>query len=114
MSIIPQALNTDGLIVGLLTFIIIGIYHPLVIKGEYYFGVRIWIAFLIAGIAAAAASLCVADTTTSTILGVIAFSSLWSIKEVFDQRRRVSRGWFPQNPARANHSTTTIVQKTKH
>ena len=37
-----------------------------------------------------------------TILGVIAFSSFWSIKEVFDQRKRVEKGWFPENPKRKN------------
>ncbi|MDY6373903.1 MAG: DUF4491 family protein, partial [Bacteroidales bacterium] len=28
--------HIEGLVVGLLTFLIIGIYHPLVIKAEYY------------------------------------------------------------------------------
>ena len=38
-----------GLTIGLLTFLVIGICHPLVIKGEYYFGTRCWWVFLIAG-----------------------------------------------------------------
>ena len=50
-----------GLVVGLATFLIIGIFHPLVIKGEYYFGVRCWWAFLVLGIAGCAASLWVDD-----------------------------------------------------
>ena len=36
----------------------------------------------------------------STILGVVAFSSLWSILELFKQRKRVEKGWFPKNPNR--------------
>ena len=41
-----------GIVIGIATFLIIGIFHPLVTKGEYYFGVRIWWIFLLMGIAA--------------------------------------------------------------
>ena len=46
-----------GIVVGAATFLIIGVFHPFVIKGEYYFGVRCWWAFAVAGVAALAASL---------------------------------------------------------
>jgi hypothetical protein len=36
----------------------------------------------------------------SVILGVIAFSSFWSILELFQQKKRVEHGWFPKNPKR--------------
>ena len=45
-----QEYNLQGLLIGLATFLIIGLFHPLVIKGEYYFGVKCWWAFLLAGI----------------------------------------------------------------
>lgn len=32
--------NLLGLAIGLSTFLIIGLFHPIVIKGEYYFGTR--------------------------------------------------------------------------
>ena len=32
-------MNFTGLLVGLATFLIIGLFHPLVIKAEYYIGV---------------------------------------------------------------------------
>ena len=32
--------NLTGLVIGVATFLIIGLFHPFVIKGEYYFGVR--------------------------------------------------------------------------
>ena len=38
-------MNFTGLLVGLSTFIIIGLFHPLVIKAEYYIGVKSWIIF---------------------------------------------------------------------
>ena len=34
------------------------------------------------------------------VAGVFAFSSFWGILEVFDQRKRVLKGWFPKNPKR--------------
>lgn len=85
---------------GLFTFLIIGLFHPLVIKGYYYFGLRVRYAFLIMGIIAAVAAFMVEDNMWSTLLGVLAFSSFWSIKEIGEQRERVARGWFPANPKR--------------
>ncbi len=87
-----------GLVVGLATFLIIGIFHPLVIKGEYYFGTRCWWVFLIAGAVSLAAAVWVSDVLWSSLLGVWAFSMFWSIKELFEQEERVKRGWFPENP----------------
>ncbi len=89
-----------GLIVGAFTFTLIGVLHPIVIKTEYHFGVKAWRAFLLAGVAALAAALLVEDTVVSSMLGVTAFSSFWSIKELFAQRRRVQKNWFPKNPKR--------------
>lgn len=85
-----------GPAIGLGTFLIIGLFHPLVIKGEYYLGTRCWWIFLVAGIVSLGASVWVTDVVLSAMLGVVAFSSLWSIGEVFEQRRRVERGWFPR------------------
>ena len=71
--------NLTGIVIGIATFLIIGIFHPMVTKGEYYFGVKIlW----------------------STLLAVWGASSLWSIGELFEQRERVAKGWFPKNPKR--------------
>lgn len=72
----------------------------MVIKAEYYLGVGSWWLFLVGGIVGCAASLLVADTVISILLGVFAFSSFWSIGEIFEQRKRVEKGWFPANPKR--------------
>ena len=37
-----QEYNLTGIAIGLSTFLVIGLFHPLVIKGEYYFGTRCW------------------------------------------------------------------------
>lgn len=90
--------NFSGIIIGVATFLIIGLFHPLVIKAEYYIGVKSWWLFMLLGILSAMASLLVADLILSILLGVVAFSSFWSIGEVFQQRKRVKKGWFPANP----------------
>lgn len=89
-----------GITIGLITFLIIGLFHPLVIKGEYYLGVKCWWMFLVAALISGAASLMVDDVLLSSVLGVVSFSSFWSIKEIFEQRERVRKGWFPKNPRR--------------
>ena len=91
-------MNYVGILIGLVTFLVIGLFHPLVIKAEYYIGVKSWWLFLLLGVVASIASLLVANFVLSIILGVVAFSSLWSIGEVFEQRKRVEKGWFPKNP----------------
>ncbi|MBO5655576.1 MAG: DUF4491 family protein [Rikenellaceae bacterium] len=93
-------MNFEGLIAGVCTFLIIGLFHPIVIKAEYYWGVRCWWIFLLVGIGAAVTSLLIENLMISTLLGVFAFSSFWSIHELFEQRERVRKGWFPQNPKR--------------
>ena len=92
--------NFSGVAIGLATFIIIGVFHPLVIKAEYYWGVRSWWLFLLLGIVTGAVSLLVHNLIISILLGVVAFSSFWSIGEVFAQKKRVEKGWFPRNPKR--------------
>ena len=92
--------NLLGLVIGLGTFLIIGIFHPIVIKGEYYFGTRCWWAFLVLGIIFIALSIIVQSVLWSALLGVAGFSCLWSILEIFEQQERVRKGWFPRNPRR--------------
>lgn len=96
--------NLSGLIVGLLTFLMIGVFHPLVIKGEYYFGVKVWWAFLVGGIIGVVMSLCCEALVSSTLWGVFAFSCFWSILEVFEQRKRVEKGWFPKREKKEKNS----------
>ena len=93
-------MNYSGLIIAVITFLVIGLFHPLVIKGEYYFGTRCWWVFLLAGIGFIIASLLVSDDMLSPILGVVGCSCLWSILEIFEQKERVEKGLFPKNPKR--------------
>ena len=89
-----------GIIIGICTFLIIGLFHPIVVKAEYYWGTRCWWIFLLLGLAGIVLSLMVSSIILSTLAGVFAFSSFWTIKEVFEQEERVKKGWFPKNPRR--------------
>ena len=74
----------EGIIIGISTFLIIGLFHPVVVKAEYYWGTRCWWIFLILGIIGIAGSLLISDILISSMLGVFSFSSFWTIKEVFE------------------------------
>ena len=98
----PITINVyfSGLIIAVATFITIGIFHPIVIKTEYYFGTRPWWIFLLCGIGFIIASLFIANQIISPVLGVRGGSCLWSSLELCEQKKRVERGWFPKNPKR--------------
>ena len=92
--------HLQGLVIGICTFLIIGMFHPIVVKAEYCWSTRCWWLFLFLGIAGVISSLCIENVVISSLLGVFAFSSFWSIKEIFEQEKRVQKGWFPKNPKR--------------
>ncbi len=96
-------MSYEGLLLGAGAFLCIGIFHPLVIKAEYYLGVKSWWAFLAIGLIAAAGSLFVENLYLSIFLGIFAFSALWGIGEVIKQEQRVMKGWFPENPKRKDY-----------
>lgn len=93
-------MNYTGVLVGLATFLLIGLFHPLVIKAEYYMGKKSWWLFFILGVITLVFSLSVSNEYVSILLGVVSFSSFWSILEIFEQHKRVQKGWFPMNPKR--------------
>ncbi len=88
----------NGLIIGAATFLIIGLFHPIVIKAEYHFGVRCWWIFLITGLASIVASVLIPHPVISALCAVLGFTLLWSIKELFEQKKRVEKRWFPKKP----------------
>lgn len=95
-------MNISGLLVGIFTFLIIGIFHVVVIKSEYYFSKNIWPFFLIIGILLLILSLYTYNMALSSIISILGITFLWSIKELFEQEERVKKGWFPSNPKRKN------------
>ncbi|MDO5718091.1 MAG: DUF4491 family protein [Tissierellia bacterium] len=91
-------MNIYNLILGIFTFLIIGLFHPIVIKAEYYFGTKVWPVFAVLGIGFIIAAISIESLFIGGLLSVTGFSCLWSILELFDQEKRVEKGWFPANP----------------
>lgn len=89
-----------GVGIAICTFLTIGLFHPLVIKVEYESGTRYWWVFLVLGILSISSALFIANVFFSSLVGVIGASLLWSIGELFSQKKRVEKGWFPMNPKR--------------
>ena len=97
-----------GVIIAVCTFLIIGLCHPLVIKTEYYTGTRYWWLWLVGGIIFICAAFIIPNAfesekmgiVMSSIFGVFGASLLWGIGELFAQKKRVKKGWFPMNPKR--------------
>ncbi|MCF0213147.1 MAG: DUF4491 family protein [Muribaculaceae bacterium] len=88
----------QGIIIAVSTFLIIGLFHPVVIKTEYHFGTRPWWIFLLVGVGAIVGALFIENVLLSSLLGVFGASSLWTIGELFEQKKRVEKGWFPKKP----------------
>ncbi len=93
-------MNFTGIIIGGSVFLMIGIFHPIVIKAEYYFGTKCWPIFALVGLLTLIGSILISSTVWSVLLGSFAFSCFWSILELFEQKKRVEKGWFPKNPNR--------------
>jgi len=87
-----NSLNFFGVVLGFIMLLLIGFGHILIIKGEYYFGTKLWPLFLIFGLLSVIASIFVNSALFSGILGITGFIFLWSIYELFQQKERVRKG----------------------
>ena len=99
-QIIILTMYFTGIIIAISTFLIIGLFHPIVIKAEYYSGTRFWWLFLVVGLACIVGALFIENEILSSLIGVFGASALWGIGELFSQKQRVKKGWFPMNPKR--------------
>ena len=93
-------MNGQSILIGLCSFLLIGLFHPIVIKVEYHWGKRPWPVFFLCGMGFLLGALWIKPLTLAAILAIAGFSCLWSIKELFEQERRVQRGWFPKKPSK--------------
>ena len=64
-------MNFSGILIGVLTFFLIGLFHPIVIYAEYYFGSRCWPVFLLVGILCMILSVRMQEILWSVSLGVL-------------------------------------------
>ena len=99
-------MHLNGIIIAGVCFLAIGIFHPIVIKAEYYFSASCWPVFL-------AASMQVEHVVAASALGVLGCSCLWSILELKEQEKRVERGWFPENPKRKDKKQNAAIKPAR-
>lgn len=98
-------MNWQGILLGVVSFLIIGIWHPIVIKGEYHFGKEKCVpVFILVGLVCTAAALFIQNMVFSTAVALFGFSAFWGVKEVFEQENRVNKGWFPKKADRTDKS----------
>ncbi|AVP55148.1 DUF4491 family protein [Clostridium tetani] len=90
-------MNYYGIIIGFVFLLLTGVGHVIVIKSEYYFGTKVWPLFLIIAVLSLFSSLKVDSNILSGVLGINGFVFLWAILELFQQKERVKKGWFPNN-----------------
>ena len=92
-------MNFTALIIGVVAFVTIGVFHPVVVKLEYHFGKKIWWMVFLAGTVLLLTSLFTSGIP-SLALGVVAFGLYWTTVELFFQHERVKKGQAKANPKR--------------
>ena len=80
-------LHFTGIIIAVSTFLIIGIFHPIVIKTEYYWGTRPWWLFFVGGILAVCLAITVenviASSESSELLPCGLSANFWNRRNVW-------------------------------
>ncbi|MFW5820575.1 MAG: DUF4491 family protein [Bacteroidota bacterium] len=92
-------MNWEAILIGVVAFLTIGVFHPVVVKIEYHFGKKAWWAVLLPGLVLLSISLFVSGYL-SLILGVVGFGFFWTTIELFFQHERVLKGQAKKNPKR--------------
>ena len=75
ISIFGIDIYWQGVVLGLCTFLVIGIFHPLVVKAEYYFGTRSWWVFLVFGIICGVVPFFISSLFWGALSAIVGFSS---------------------------------------
>jgi hypothetical protein len=89
-------MNYYGLIMGAIMLAAVGLGHIIVVKWEYYWGVKSWPAMGVLGVGLIVASLFAGNLILSGGLGMLGATLLWGIHELFKQPKRVAQGLFPR------------------
>ena len=83
-----------GVILGLVTFLMIGVLHFSVVKIEKVWGSHLWPGFVVLGLLFGVGSLLVDEVLISALLGVNGFLFAWSGPELKKQKERAERDSF--------------------
>ena len=77
----------EGIIIGVVTFFLIGIFHPLVIKGEYYFGRKVNKFFILFGVIFVALSLYIKSLTQVSLLVSLSVAVFGQLARLLSRNR---------------------------
>ncbi|MBI5943307.1 MAG: DUF4491 family protein [Chloroflexi bacterium] len=106
-------MNPFGILIGIVTFTIIGLGFPLVIRGERYFGYWSWPYMMSIGFLILLASLFIQSDWGSVIVGVIGATFVWGSTELKEQAVRAELGWFPFNADKVRLPFMETIKKWK-
>ena len=106
-------MNWFGFLVGIATFLIIGLGFVWVIRGERYFGYLWWPYTMGIGILSVIGSLFVSDNLGSVLLGAIGASLIWGSTELKEQAIRGELGWYPFRGKKIDPPFVNVIKKWK-
>ena len=104
-------MNTFGLLLGLVTFFIIGLGFVWVIRGERFLGYLWWPYVMGLGILLVLGSLFVPSDWGSALLGAVGASLVWGATEFKEQAIRAELGWFPFRAQKIQPPFARIISK---
>ena len=106
-------MNPFGILIGLVTFTIIGLGFPLVIRGERYLGYLWWPYMMGIGFLMIIASLFISADWLSVVTGVLGATFVWGSTELKEQAVRAELGWFPFNANKIKPPFEEVIKKWK-
>ena len=92
-------MNFYGLAMSVIMILATGLGHIIVIKWEYYWGVKTWPGLFAIGVALVLGSFLTDNNLISGGSGIMGATLLWGVHELFKQEKRVEQGLFPKRPA---------------
>ena len=106
-------MNYFGLLLGLATFLIIGLGFLWVIRGERTFGYLWWPYIMGLGGLVVLGSLFVPSVWGSALLGAFGASLIWGSTELKEQAIRAELGWFSFNGKKIQPPLKDMIGKWK-
>lgn len=106
-------MNLFGLLLGIITFFIIGLGFVWVIRGERYFGYLWWPYVMVLGGLVVLGSLFIRSDWGSALLGALGASFIWGSTELKEQAIRAELGWFPFNDKKIQPPFADVIKNWK-
>lgn len=106
-------MNFFGLLVGLVTFCVIGLGFPLVIRGERRFGYLWWPYMMGIGLLFVVLSLFIRTDWICVLVAIVGATFIWGSTELKEQAVRAELGWYPFNADKVRPPFEKIIRRWK-